>query len=148
MDRCAKPTQTRRQAEEQVGQSIPTGGASHAAWGLESSCQFLAWKVLNPLAPAKEGGWYCCTVSSRALVLQEGAHHITSHRQTVVRPLSFPPTLILSSCYNKSPFRHLSPTTELLPQSTAKHLNRPPFQLLGTLSLLPRTQSLRPTHWF
>ncbi|KAG9679936.1 regulator of G protein signaling superfamily, partial [Aureobasidium melanogenum] len=70
MDHCANPHKRSARQDEISSQCLcmtaQRSGARHSTTGVVGSYQFLAWKVLNPLAPAKEG-----VPSSRALVLQE-----------------------------------------------------------------------------
>ena len=157
MDHCANPHK-RSVRQDEISSQYPCMGAQvsgsrHSGRGVVCSYQFLAWKVLNPLAPAKEG-----VPSSRALVLQER----TTSPHTPIRPRLVLPlfSISLSSTRCKTPpAARRSHTTQLLFQSSSTLVTRS-FNLLDSKtddqkpcrSLFPRTHFpalyLRPAYWF
>ncbi|TIA63637.1 regulator of G protein signaling superfamily [Aureobasidium pullulans] len=129
MDHCANPHK-RSVRQDEISSQYPCMGAQvsgsrHSGRSVVCSYQFLAWKVLNPLAPAKEG-----VPSSRALVLQER----TTSPHTPIRPRLVLPlfSISLSSTRCKTPpAARRSHTTQLLFQSSSTLVTRS-FNLLDS----------------
>ena len=146
MDHCANPHK-RSVRQDEISSQYPCMGAQvsgsrHSGRGVVCSYQFLAWKVLNPLAPAKEG-----VPSSRALVLQER----TTSPHTPIRPRLVLPlfSISLSSTRCKTPpaarrSRNKRPlqlqSIESRPLSLSNTLQPRPTRPKARRSLFPRTR--------
>lgn len=117
MDHCANPHERSARQDEISSQCLcmtaQLSAPRHARSGVVGSYQFLAWKVLNPLAPAKEG-----VPSSRALVLQERttSPH-TPVRSRLVLP-SFSISLLSTRCKTPPVARRSRIRQQLRLQST------------------------------
>lgn len=149
MDHCANPHKRSARQDEISSQCLcmtaQLSGWGHTTSGVVCSYQFLAWKVLNPLAPAKEG-----VPSSRALVLQE---RTTSPHTPVRSRLVFPSFSIslLSTRCKTPPVARRSRTEQLLQLQSTRTLDTHSFNTLkkrhrykARRSLFPRTQSRNP----